>query len=445
MESEASSIINDFIGLGLVVVLVLLNAFFVAAEFALVSVRRTRVEELVARGESKALALQQAVADPDRFIAATQLGITLASLGLGWIGEPALAHLIDPVVALIPIPAGWADLTTHSISVAIGFGVITFIHVVVGELTPKSIALQRAEQTSLYVAPPMIAIEWIFKPAIWLLNGTGNLILRMLGFQPAAGHELVHSVEEIKMLMDASADHGMLDDAEHDMLDAVFDLREMMVRQVMIPRTEMAALDTGDTLRDMLVLQRKFSHGKFPVYEKDIDHIIGVLYTRDVVEVLAKGDLAIPVNRFIRPAIFMPETARISAVLTTFRDQRQHVAIALDEYGGTAGLIALEDILEEIAGELPDQFEMDNGPEIARRQDGSWDICGLALIEDVNDALGLTLIDENYDTIGGYVMGKLERIPKTGDEVEVGKAHFRVVEVDGMRIEKLRVVVSGET
>jgi CBS domain containing-hemolysin-like protein len=441
METEATSLIGDLIGLGLVGILVLLNAFFVAAEFALVSVRRTRVEELVAQGAQSALAVRRAISDPDRFIAATQLGITLASLGLGWIGEPALSHLIDPVVTLIPIPASWTDLTAHSLSAAIGFGVITFIHVVLGELTPKSIALQRTEKTAFFVAPPMILVEWIFKPAIWLLNSSGNQILKLMGFQAASGHELVHSVEEIKMLMDASANQGMLEDAERDMLDAVFDLREMKVRQIMIPRTEMASLKADDTLRDLLTLQKSFSHGKFPVYENDVDHIIGVLYVRDVIEILAKGELGINIRRFVRPAIFLPETAAISTALAAFRSQRQHVAIALDEYGGTAGLLTLEDILEEIAGELPDQFEIDTKPEIARRPDNSWELSGLALIEDVNDALDLELVDENYDTIGGYVMGKLERIPQKGDEVKVGRVHLTVLEVDGMRIDRLHVVV----
>lgn len=445
METEPSLIANDVIGLVLIVVLVLLNAFFVAAEFALVSVHRTRIEEMVARGEQRALAVRRAISDPDRFIAATQLGITLASLGLGWVGEPALAHLIDPVISLIPIPASWADLTAHSISAVVGFGLITFVHVVVGELTPKSIALQRAEQTSLFVAPPMILAEWIFKPAIWLLNGTGNLILRVLGFRAAAGHELVHSVEEIKMLMAASADQGLLEDVEHDMLDAVFDLRQMMVRQVMIPRPEMAVLEANNTLRDMVALQKDSSHGKIPVYENDIDHVTGVLYVRDVVEELAKGTLDVPIRQFTRPAIFVPETARIGVALAVFRDERQHVAIVLDEYGGTAGLITLEDILEEIAGDMPDQFESEDEPEIARRPDGSWELSGLALIEDVNEELRLALVDENYDTIGGFVMGKLERIPQKGDEITAGKAHFRVAEIDGMRIDRLRVVVEGET
>jgi CBS domain containing-hemolysin-like protein len=445
MGTETNLISNDLIGLVLIAVLVSFNAFFVAAEFALVSVRRTRVEEMVAQGEQGALAVRRAISDPDRFIAATQLGITLASLGLGWVGEPALSHLIDPVISLIPIPDNWADVTAHSISAAIGFSVITFIHVVVGELTPKSIALQRAEQTSLFVAPPMILAEWVFKPAIWLLNGTGNLILRVFGFRAASGHELVHSVEEIKMLMAASANHGLLEDAEHDMLDAVFDLRQMMVRQVMIPRTEMAVLAAGDSLRDMIALQKDSSHGKIPIYENDIDHIIGVLYVRDVVEELAKGKLDAPIRQFVRTAIFMPETARIGVALAAFRDKRQHVAIVLDEYGGTAGLITLEDILEEIAGDMPDQFEDDEEPEIARRPDGSWELSGLALIEDVNEELELPLVDENYDTIGGFVMGKLERIPQKGDEITVGKAHFHVTEVDGMRIDRLRVVIEDET
>lgn len=435
---------NDLVGLILIAVLVLLNAFFVAAEFALVSVRRTRVEEMVAQGEQRALAVRRAISDPDRFIAATQLGITLASLGLGWVGEPALAHLIDPVISLIPIPTNWVDLTTHGISAAIGFGLITFIHVVVGELTPKSIALQRAEQTSLFVAPPMILAEWIFKPAIWLLNGTGNLILRILGFRAASGHELVHSVEEIKMLMAASADHGLLEDSEHDMLDAVFDLRQLVVRQVMIPRIEMAVLEASDTLRDLITLQKDSSHGKFPVYENDIDHIVGVLYVRDVVEDLAKGALDTSIRQHARPAIFVPETARIGVALTAFRDKRQHIAIVLDEYGGTAGLITLEDVLEEIAGDMPDQFEEEDEPEIVRRQDESWELSGLALIEDVNEALELALVDENYDTIGGFVMGKLERIPQKGDEITAGKAHFQVMVIDGMRIDRLRVVVEKE-
>jgi CBS domain containing-hemolysin-like protein len=430
---------GDLIGVVLVVVLIVLNAFFVAAEFALVSVRRTRIEELAAQGKSGAAAIRKAIHEPGRFIAATQLGITLASLGLGWVGEPALAHLIDPLVGLIPIPPVVADVTAHGISAVFSFAIITFLHVVLGELIPKSIALQKAEQTSLLVIHPMIWVAGLFKPATWLLSGAGSAGIRLLGLTPAVGHELVHSVEEIKMLVAASAVQGVVEESEFDMLDSIFDLRQMHVRQLMIPRTEIIMLAVEATLLDAVRLQKENPHGKFPVYEKDTDHIIGVLYVRDVIEQLADGQLAAEVRSFTRPAIFLPETARINTALRTFRDRRETVAIVLDEYGGTAGMLTLADILEEIAGDLPDQFDADDAPEIVQRPDGQWEVDGLTQIEDVNEALHLSLSDENYDTIGGYVMGKLERIPHKGDEVQIDHVHFRVEKVDGMRIDLLRI------
>lgn len=436
-------IVNDLVGVLAIIVLVLLNGFFVAAEFSLVSVRRTRVEELVAQGVTEADSVRKAIHDPDRFIAATQLGITLASLGLGWVGEPALSHLIAPVIALVPVPVTWENLTSHGASAVLAFAVITFLHVVIGELAPKSIALQHPERTALIVARPTLWSEWLFRPGIWILNGAGNWILKTLGFEAASGHEMVHSVEELKMLVGASADQGMLDDSEQDMLEAIFDLRLLSVRQLMIPRTEMVALPVEASLGDVVEVQKESPRGKLPIYENDPDHIVGVLYVRDILHKLAEGDLGAPIRPLLREAIFVPESARINAALTIFRDERQHIAIVLDEYGGTAGLITLEDILEEIAGEMPDQFDTE-GPEIVQRPDGNWFVSGLALIEDVNEKLGLALSDENYDTIGGYVMGKLERIPQKGDEVKAHHAHFRVVEVDGMRIDRLLVLLGEQ-
>ena len=439
MELEGS-LANNIFGLVAVGVLVLLNGFFVAAEFALVSVRSTRIEELVSQGNQLAKSVQKAIHDPDRFIAATQLGITLASLGLGWIGEPALASLIEQGLALLPIPEQWVNVTSHGFAVAIAFAIITFLHVVIGELAPKSIALQRPEQTALTVARPTIFAERLFAPAIWALNGTGNFVLRLLGFEPEAGHELIHSVEEIKMLVDASMDSGMLDQSEHDMVDAVFDLRQVLVRQVMIPRTEMQAIPADATLRDLLDRQEGESHGKYPVYEDEIDRIVGVVYMRDVITELAKGNLDTPIRPYIRKVPYLPETTRITGALSMFRNARQHVAIVLDEYGGTAGMITLEDVVEEIAGELPDQFD-NNDPEIMALEDGGWKVSGLVTIEDVNEALDLELHDEHYDTIGGYVMGRLERIPEVGDEVKGPGIRFTVTEVDGRRIDRLHISV----
>ncbi len=441
--AEGNSLLSSVPGLLSILGLVLLNGFFVAAEFALVSVRRTRVEEMVGLGVRGAMNVRRAIQDPDRFIAATQLGITLASLGLGWVGEPALDHLIDPLLQLLPLPEPWHETTAHTLSAALAFMFITFLHVVIGELAPKSIALQRPEKTALVVAGPTLWAQFLFRPGIWLLNGAGNLMLKALGFRPVAGHEMVHSVEEIRMLVATSTSHGLLEESEHDMVDAIFDLRELMVRQVMVPRTEMVTIPAVATLRQMLQIQKEYPHTKLPVYEQDMDHIVGIIYLRDIVDELARGHLDKPVRPFMRPAIYLPETTRIKSALAAFREGRQHVAIVLDEYGGTAGLITLEDILEEIAGEIPDQFDQEQ-PEISRQPDGSWIVSGLAQLQDVNEALGIQLNDENYDTIGGYVMGKLERIPAKGDEITSDGALFRVMQVDGMRIDRLMIQVGGK-
>ena len=432
---------DDVFGLILVAVLILMNAFFVAAEFSLVSVRRTRVEEMVAQKRRGAAILSSATQSLDRFIAATQLGVTLASLGLGWVGEPALSNLIDPLMKLLPIPENLWGVTSHGISAAVAFGVITFLHVVLGELTPKAIALQRPEVIALVMAPPMTWVATLFKPGVWLLSAAGNLTLRLLGFRPAVGHEMVHSVEEIKLVMAASADQGVLGHTEVDMVDSIFDLREMMVRQVMIPRTEIRALPADATLRDVIALNKQQPHEKFPIYEQDIDHIVGIFYLRDMLDELSKGRFDAPIRDLTRDALFLVETARINAAIKTFREKRQHVAIVLDEYGGTAGLLTLEDVLAQIAGEVPDQFDTPVRPEIVKRGDGRWEVNGLALIEEVNDALNLSLADENYDTIGGYVMGKLEHIPAKGDRVTADGAIFEVDQTEGMRVDRLIVQI----
>lgn len=432
----------DLLKLVGVVVLVLANGFFVSAEFALVSIRRTRVTELVSQGNRAAAWVQRAVNDPDRFIAATQLGITLASLGLGWVGEPALAHLIQPVVELFPaaIQAGIA----HSLSAALAFAVITFLHVVIGELAPKSIALQSTERVALIVARPTVWTEWIFKPAIWVLNGAGNALLRIAGVKPAAGLELVHSVDELKMLVTASAEGGVVELDEEEMLHAVFDFSDTLVRQVMVPRTEMVAVTaeaTLDSLKD-IAIQNPFT--KLPVYEESLDHVIGVVHLKDVLRAMfGKRAGAKTARDLMRETIFVPETARIGTLLKRFRARQQHLAIVLDEYGGTAGVVTLEDLLEEIVGEVSDPFDAD--PEIQSMPDGSSLIDGLTLIDEVNEHFGLRLADSDYDTIAGFVLGKLGRLAQVGDSVEVGGANFRVEAMDGRRIARVSLLATEPT
>ena len=437
-----STLLIDLLKLFIVVLLVLANGFFVAAEFSLVSVRRTRIAELVSRGNTSAEAVQKAIENPDRVIAATQLGITLASLSLGWIGEPALAHLILPVVNLFPNAV--QSEVSHSISAGIAFVFITFLHVVVGELAPKSIALQDPERTSLIVARPTLWSEVIFKPAIVVLNGTGNGLLKLVGVQPASGHELVHSVEELKMLVTASAESGVVEEEESQMLHAIFDFGSLIVRQVMIPRTEVVAVEADMHLTDIISLVSESTYTKFPIYEDSLDQIIGIVHVKDLLSAMQSPDCEQCTARdFAREPIFVPETISVNALLHQFRSHRQHIAIVMDEYGGTAGLVTLEDLLEEIVGEVSDPFDMFT-PEIQTQADGTILIDGLTLIEVVNEQLGLGLNDPDYDTIAGYVLGKLGRIPRLQDTVEGDGVRLRVEAMDGLRIARLSLIPLDE-
>ena len=429
-----SRLIADVLRLFGVAVLVLANGFFVAAEFALVSVRRTRVEQLVQQGHPSARAVKRALEDPDRFIAATQLGITIASLGLGWLGEPALSHFIEPAVRLLP--EAWMVVASHSISAGIAFAVITFLHVVIGELMPKSIALQRPETTALLVARPTLWTELLFKPAIWALNGAGNFLLRLIGMRAASGHEMVHSVEELKMLVEASQESGLLEGAERDMLHAVFDFGDLTAREVMVPRTEMVALDAEAALEALVQNAIRHPFTNFPVYEGDIDHMIGIAHTKDLVRVQNDARREATVRGLIREALFVPDTIGLNDLLQQFRAKRQHMAIALDEYGGTAGLVTLGDLVAQIVGQVRDPFDK-SAPEIQRLPDGSALVDGLTQIEDVNSFFNLSLRDENYDTIAGFVLGRLGRMAKVGDTVEADGAKLKVEALDGLRIARL--------
>jgi len=434
-----SSILLDILGLVAVVILVLINGFFVAAEFSLVSVRRTRIAELIEKGEKDAEAVQQAIDRPDQVIAATQLGITLASLALGWIGEPALSHLLYPLVDLFPMEI--QSEVSHTISMILSFSIITYAHVVIGELSPKSIALQNPEKTSLFVAKPILIAEKIFKPAIQVLNGTGNALLKLFGVKPASGHELVHSIEELKMLVTASAESGVFQKEESEMLHAVFNFGELIVRQVMIPRTEIIAAEADSDLEEITNLISETNYTKIPVYEGDLDNILGIVHIKDILKTMREGNCQHCLGRdLIREVLYIPETTSVNALLREFRDKRQHMAVVLDEYGGTAGLVTLEDLLEEIVGEVSGPFDLVM-PEIQRLPDGSVMIDGLTLIEAVNEELDLHLEDPYYDTIAGYVLGKLDRIPKLHDVIEEDGIRIEIVEMDGMRIARLKLSI----
>lgn len=442
---------NDFLGLAVAFGLVLLNAFFVAAEFSLVSVRRSRIETLIEEGNATAKVVGSAIGSLDRYIAATQLGITIASLGLGWVGEPALGHLVEPAIEAVlePVlhllPEGASEaISGAAIGGAIAFLIITTLHVVVGELVPKSIALQKPEQTALWIARPTAWATSLFHWPIQVLNGTGNALLRLLGFERTEGHPaLVSSVEELRILVHSSEELGVLDGDERDIIDAVFNIRNLLTRQVMVPRTEIYMVSADDSLSELVRHAIETPYTKFPIYDQDADHIIGIVYVKDLVQALASGDDQQTARALAAEPLFVPESLPVVNLLQLLREQGKHIAIVHDEFGGTEGMVTLDDVLGKIVGELPDRYEYDqlHAPEAVQQGD-RYLVNGLMLIEDFNEEFGLNLSDENYNTIGGYVMGRLERIPQVGDAVEAEGASLRVEQMDELRIALLRVTLT---
>jgi len=415
--------------------LVLANGFFVAAEFALVSVRRTRVEELIAQGNRTAALVHRAIRDPDRFIAATQLGITVASLLLGWVGEASLAPLLQPILRLLP--DAWIGPARAGIAAGISFALITFLTVVLGELAPKSIALQNPERTALLVARPILWSFYLFLPFIWLLNGAGNLFLRLIRVPPARGHERVHSVAELKMLLEASRREGVLEEAEKRMLVGVFDLGEMTARQVMIPRTRMVTVNQDDTVRELLARFRESGHSRFPVLGPGgVDDVVGVVSVKDLLLHLptAETDLERPMREWMRPALFFPETKPIADLLQELRRDRARMAILVDEYGGVAGALTVEDIVEEIVGELQD--ELDREPRPVRPVDArTLVVSGQLRVEEANEEFDLDLpVSEEYETVAGFVLTYLQRLPAEGESFRYRGLELRVLEMRGPRI-----------
>jgi CBS domain containing-hemolysin-like protein len=424
-----------------VAALVCANGFFVASEFALVSVRRSRIDQLVAEGVGSAKVVQRMLDRLDGAIAATQLGITMSSLALGWIGESAVAHLVEPLFASLPgiLPM----VSAHALAVAIAFATITALHIVLGELAPKTLALQRSERTALIVARPLEVFHTVFRPAIAVLNGAGNWVVRLIGLRPASGHELVHSVEELEILIQSSKRAGVLNEEEAQLLGRVFDFSERPAHRIMTPRTEIVAVPDTATLPQLLKVAREENVSRVPVYHGTIDHIIGMVLLKDLFRAVPDpGNGASPpfdIQQVMRPVLLVPETISIDELLKRMREQKLHLAILLDEFGGTAGLVTLEDIIEEIFGEIRDESDVDEAEdEIVATENGAL-IDGHADIQDVNERFGLELDDSEYDTIGGYVFGALGRAPQVGDRVDVGGYRFEVVEVEGMRISRLRL------
>jgi len=413
-----------------VLALVVANGFFVTAEFALVTVRKTRIDQLVAEGNRLARSVRRAVSDPDSYIAATQLGITMASLGLGWVGEPTVASVIEPAL-------GFA--AAHSIATALAFALITALHIVLGELAPKTIALQHAERAALIVAKPTELFMKVFWPFIVLLNAMGRAVVRALGLRPPSGHALVHSEEELKMLVTASQEAGVLEEDEEQMLHRVFEFADLTAAQVMIPRTEMVAVPTTATLARASEQIQRLPYPWLPVYRDTLDDIAGVVLVTDLFRAISTPPAEFDLTAFVRDVLTVPETMKADELLNEMRSERMHLAIVIDEYGSTAGMVTFEALMERIVGEVVSELNP-AGARIRVLPDGAALVDGLVLVADVNDQFGLHIDETTYNTVGGYVLGRLGRRARIGDTIEVEGRTMRVEALDGLRV--ARVLIS---
>jgi len=439
---------NTLLGLLAVFLLVFLNGFFVAAEFSLVGARRTRIMQLADEGNAGAQAAQEAMHHLDNYIAATQLGITLASLALGWIGEPAVAHLFEPLLRLLP--GSIADAAGHTASVVLAFAVVTTLHIVLGELAPKSIALQRPEATAIIVARPTTWFLRLFRPIIFVMNRVGNGVVRLLGFEPAAEHQQVHSAEELEMLVHSSQEAGLIGAGEELLLRRAFDFSDIQVREVMQPRVEVVAFDLDTPLDTLLQrIAHEHHHSRYPVYRGSIDNTIGILHTKDLLDaVVARPELLTDPNApfdlqgLLREPLYLPAVVSVDKVLERMQRTQRQLAVVLDEYGGVAGIATMEDILEELVGEVQDEFDSEAQPP-PPEGDGAIVVDGLTSLNELIDRFGQPDGHPQSTTIGGYVAEQLDRIPETGDTVRFGDYEVIVEEMDEMRVARVCVVKRG--
>ena len=417
----------------LVAFLIFMNGFFVAAEFCCVKMRTSRLETLIAEGSSRAGYAKQLTEHLDYSLSVTQFGITLASLGLGWVGEPAIATLILPVTQA----AGLPDEVGHTAALAIAFTIITSLHIVLGELTPKSMAIANVENIMLAIAFPMVLFGRVMRPFVWILNTVANYISRRLGYDVKGENEDAHTEEEIRLLMKESFRQGLINSTEADFVDNVFSFTELNAREIMVPRTDMICLYLDDTSAERIKTILEEQQTRYPVCYEDKDHIIGLIHVKDLLPPLIRGE-RLNLRRYIRKALVVPESMDGSVLLRTMQEQGSQLAIVVDEYGGTAGMVTVEDIIEQIVGDIRDEFDEE-------RESVEWragDVCSVdakLLLEEVADLLAVRIEDEDVDSIGGWLYDQLGEAPRVGQMAAHAGTLFYVEEVDGVRITRVLV------
>ena len=420
-----------------VALLLLANGFFVASEFALVNVRQTKMAQLAKDGNKVADLVCQEIEHLDKYIAAVQLGITIASIGLGWVGEATLASILEPLLNWLPYVE--RTIAVHSVATGIAFTVITFLHVVIGELMPKSIALQFPERTALFIATPMLHIANIFMPFIYLLNGFGNFLLKLINISPATSAHSVHTPEEIGMIIDASYNEGILNETEKDMLQNIFKFSDKDAKQVMVPRPDMVAIPMDITFEELEEIILNTQYTRYPVYNEDLDHVAGLLHVKDMYSMTANKK-EFNLQSMIREVKFFPETVSLDKLVREFKIKKIQMAVIVDEFGGTSGLITLEDILEEIVGEVQDEFDTDEEADIEKTGENEYIANGIMRIDEFAKYFDREIPEEeDVETIAGIILKRLDRIAEVNDSVEFDNFVLTVVELDGTRIVKIKV------
>ncbi len=419
----------------IILFLLLANGFFVASEFALVSVRQTRISQLANEGDKTAVITEQALKELDKYIAATQLGITIASIALGWVGEATLAKIIHPLFDALPYVS--STVATHTVAVAIAFILITFLHVVIGELMPKSIALQYPEKTTLTVTRPLVFIAKIFTPFIFLLNGFGNWFLKLLKIPPAHPSHSVHSEEEINMIIDESYKGGVLNETENFILKNTLKFTDLMAKQIMVPRCNVVTIPVDIAIDDMEKVLLENQYSRYPVHNGNFDNIIGILHVKDLYPHGGREE-NFSLEKILRKPLLVPETMTTDVLLKSFKENKTEIAIVMDEFGGMSGIISLEDVLEEILGDVQDEFD-DEEKDFRQISESKFIVNGLYRIEEFFEYFNIQKDEDEVDTLGGYVQKTLGCIAKQGDEINIDNLKIKVIEIEDRRIKKLLV------
>jgi len=426
----------DIFNLVFIAILIACTAFFVASEFAIIRVRSSKIDQLIEQGNKSAIAAKKVIMNLDEYLSACQLGITITALGIGWFGEETIQHFIGPLLELIYVP----EAAIKILSFSLAFAIITFLQVVVGELAPKTMAIQKAELITLITARPLIIFYKILYPFIWLLNNSARAVVGLFGFKPVSEHELAHSEEELRIIFSESYKSGEINQSEFKYVNKIFEFDNRIAKEIMVPRTEIISLEQASTLENLLELIYKEQFTRYPITDGDKDHIVGMINVKEIMaELLRTNDLhAKTLEPYIRPVIRVIETFPIQDLLVKMQKERIHMAILMDEYGGTSGLVTVEDIIEEIVGDIRDEFDVDEIPSVRKVKEDHYIIDAKVLLTEVSELLDIQLNDEDIDTLGGWILTSKYEAAE-GDTIIYESFTFKILEMEEHHIKYIEV------